>query len=492
MFWTPKHSYIFLLPLLLIACQPDEPQNGKTPSSDSIPTVDPFYPRDTTGADTHRDYNFLFDLNSVPEVRLTFTEEQWNTYLSNFDRNANNALYVWAQWSFQKGDLIYARESVGVRPRGNTSRRRPEGAGGEMHQDGADWHHAHFGVKFTEAATGQRFFGVDRLILKWFNNDPTYVREIYCYDLFRRFGVWTAPRASYCRLSIYIEGDAEAIYMGVYEMVENPRKGWLDARLHEGRIPDKDGFLWKAQWGADLSDASTSKMGVSDDEGHYFAYNLKTKKSKLATAQSELTAFINEVRPLASGSEELKTWLSEHMDIDLFLRAYAVTVITGMWDDYWCNQNNYFFYFDSNHRFYFIPFDYDNTLGTGQENYGNPGTKDPLNWGPLDGSRLLMRKVMSIAEYKEQYIAYLHELAESDELFAPEGSMTRIRQWQAMVEPYVDNDTGEDCVIEDRPAGWGNYPKYRLFSGEAGDGRNEESNFFLTKIQALPSLDSNP
>ena len=77
-------------------------------------------------------------------------------------------------------------------------------------------------------------------------------------------------------------------------------------------------------------------------------------------------------------------------------------------------------------------------------------------------------------------------LAEDDELFAPEGSAARIRRWQEMIEPYVDNDTGEDCVIEDRPAGWSSCSKYRLLSGEIGDGKNHESNFFLTKINSLP------
>ena len=139
------------------------------------------------------------------------------------------------------------------------------------------------------------------------------------------------------------------------------------------------------------------------------------------------------------------------------------------------------FYFDASRRFYFIPFDYDNTLGTAQDNYGNPGTKDPLNWGPLDGNRLLMRKVMSIAEYKQRYIDYLHMLAEDDELFAPEGSAARIRRWQEMIEPYVDNDTGEDTVIEDKPASWGNHSEYNLL-------KNNSDNFFTVKAASINSL----
>ena len=486
-----KYLYRFILCLLtlaLFACTPEEPKpdnTGRTETPED-PDEKPEPPEDPADPSTSRDYDFLFDLDAVPEIDITVSESEWNTYLTNLDANPNNAKYVWASFSFRKGDLIYTRDSVGLRPRGNLSRVRPEGVSGEPHSNDAQWHHAHFGIKFTEAESGQRFFGVDRLILKWFRIDPAYAREIYCYDLFRRFGVWSAPRASYCRLTFHIEGDDHPVYMGVYAMIENPRKGWLDARFHDGKIPDKDGFLWKAQYGANFSDGSFANMGVSDDEGNAFTYNLKTHKTRLSEAQQELSDFIYGLAPRPSGSQELQVWLEEHLDMDLFLRAYAVNVMLGGWDDHWCNQNNFYFYFDTRHRFYFIPFDYDNTLGTGTEEMGNPGTKDPLNWGPLDNTRTLMRKVMSIPEYRQRYLTYMHELAASNDLFAPDGSAARIRYWQSLITIYVNNDTGEDCVIEDKPYIWSFYPTYRLLTGDVGDGISQESNFFKTKIHYLP------
>jgi spore coat protein CotH len=84
----------------------------------------------------------------------------------------------------------------------------------------------------------------------------------------------------------------------------------------------------------------------------------------LNAARMQLKEFVNTMNGLASGSSALKTFLETRMDVDQFLRAYAVNVMVGMWDDYWHGQNNYYFYFDENNKFYFIPFDYDNTLGT--------------------------------------------------------------------------------------------------------------------------------
>ncbi len=465
-----------------IAVCPDEPNPEPR---DTTETPNPPV-QDTTHLNpSKRNLTYLFNINSLPEITISVTEKDWNTYLSNFDKWENNGLYVPAAFAFRKGAHEFHRDSVGLRPRGNTSRRRPEGNNGDRHRDGAQWRHAHFGICFTEYETGERFFGCDRLILKWHKDDAAYCREVYCYDLFHRFGVWSAPYASYCRLSVYIKGDAKAVYMGVYAMIENPRKGWLDDRMKSGYIPDNQGNMWKASWGADLSNTDKSRMGIADDYGQKnYAYALKTNKKQLFQAQQELADFITGMTPLKSGSAELKTWLEQHIDVDLFLRAYAVNVMVGMWDDYWINQNNYFFYFDSNHRFYFIPFDYDNTLGTSGMGV-NPGTQDMLHWGSLNGDRILMRKVMSIPEFQERYKGYIRELASSDELFGTVGSKARIRQWHNMIRPYVDNDTGEDTEIKDVPASWGQHPKYRLLSGGVGDGQSNETNYFDTKINSI-------
>ncbi len=455
-------------------------------SVDSITFVDTTATVVTRPDDTKRNLTYLFDIESVPEVCITLTARDWNTYLGNFDKWEHNGLYVPAQFTFSKDGFTYHRDSVGLRPRGNTSRRRPEGNNGDMHHDGAQWHHAHFGVKFTEYTTGERFFGCDRLILKWHKDDAAYCREIFCYDLFHRFGVWSAPHASYCRFSIRIEGDAKPVYMGVYELIENPRKGWLDDRLKEGYIPDKKGNMWKASWGADLSNADTARMGISDDYGLVNpVYDLKTNKTKLTSAQLELRDFIQEMTVLPSGSDTLKNWLLQHVDIDLFLRAYAVNVMVGMWDDYWCNQNNYLFYFDSKHRFYFIPFDYDNTLGTGTNDFGNPGTKDMLNWGSRGGDRILMRKVLSIKEFEDTYKQYIKTIATDPNLMQPAAAKQRIRHFQSLVRDYISNDTGEDMTIIDKPASWGSFGNYRLLSGSVGDGQSKETNYFDTKVNAI-------
>lgn len=487
--------HIYILPALLMACfaacTPIAEEPEPTPSEqDSIPKQDTVVVDNET-PDQKRNPQYLYDPYALPDVKITISEKDWNQFLRNYDQNEKNTLYVPASWEYTKDGVTYRRDSVGLRIRGNTSRRRPEGQSGELHRrTGADWHHAHFGVCFTEYESGERFFGSDRVQLKWFNNDPTYVRELFCYNLMHRFGVWSAPYACYCRLTIHVEGDSKPAYFGVYELAENPRKGWLNDRMKDGYIPDKEGFIWKCGWasaGASLSDWNTNLMGVSDENTNY-AYDLKTHKEHLQEAQQELSAFIHDMYMLASGSDALKAWLEEHVDVDLFLRAMAVDVCVGQWDGYWGNMNNYYIYFDSNHRFYYIPFDYDNTLGTGQEYFHNPGTQDPLNWNSRGTDRILCRKVFSIKEYENRFKEYMKELVRSEDLMETNAAIARILQWQKMINPYVNNDTGEDCTIYDYPAGWSYYLNYRILTGGIGNGLTSETNFFKTKTNSINKL----
>lgn len=436
--------------------------------------------------------DYVFDITSLPEITITVPLEEWNLLLSNYDINHDNEEKVVAHFAFKKNGKVDEIANVGLRLRGNTSRKRPEGYEGQPHNPiNPDWRHAHFSVKFDEYVSKRTFYSIDHLILKWFKDDGMYCREIYCYDLFKRFGVWTAPRASYAKLTINIEGGAEPAYFGVYAMIEGVNDSYLDYRKEQGKWASSKGNLWKAKFSqTDLSNMDDWRMGISNvtldpAETVEYVYDLKTnKKTGLDAAKSELKDFINNMNPLKSGSVALKSYLEEHMDVDLFLRAYAVNVMVGMWDDYWMSANNYYFYFDTNGKFYFIPFDYDNTLGTSL--YVNAGTHDMLNWGPRDGTRVLMRKVLSIQEYEDRFKEYIKELADANnDLFYTTKSIARIQSWHAMIEPYIANDTGQDMNLVDVPGSWGNCEFYRILSGNDEGGENGDANFFKTKIKSI-------
>jgi spore coat protein CotH len=430
------------------------------------------------------DIAYVFDINAVPEVTLEITTAEWNKLLHYYDQNPQNEEYIAGNFTFVKDGQSEEIDSTAIRLKGNTSRRRPEGDDGQVHNStNPDWHHVHFSLNFKKYVKGQRFHTLHKLNLKWFKDDGDYAREVYCYDLFERYGIWTAPKSSYCRLTIRIKEDSAAAYYGVYQMVEVIDEDFISNR--SSHLTSTDGNLWKGNYGADFRIADQTKMGIDyisldPSQSRNYAYDLKTNDDQLASAKGELSTFITSFNTLSDTA--FLAWVNNTMDVNFFLKTYAVNVMVGMWDDYWVNSNNFYFYFDPQGKAWFIPYDYDNTLGTSLL-MDNSGTQDPLHWG--SGDNPLVEKLLSFPQYKAIYIAYLHELADpSKDLFEYSHSVARIEAWQAMIGPYVSNDTGEDMVIEDKPAYWANCPFYRLLSG--GDQGTGISNYFKTRANHLP------
>ena len=393
----------------------------------------------------------------IPEVHITITEQNWNTLLEAFNQDNRTQKYIPADVSYKDGTLKHTIPGAGLRLKGNTSRRYPG--------DPGNLHHVHFGLHFSEFTKGPELLGVSRLDLKWFKDDAAYCREVY------RFGVWTAISAGYARLWITIGG--KETYMGVYELMEHVRGDYVKRRAD--LFGGKDGHLWKARWGADLKDAN-AWMGADDNKNDY-TYELKSDAQDFDNAKAQLQSFIKNLN--SKTGEQFYTWIQQATDVELLLRTYAVNVVVGMWDDYWNNSNNYYFYFNPDGKFFFIPYDYDNTLGT-SSNCGvqnDSGRQSPLQWGHQ--SYPLLTKILEKPEWKAYYIACLKELCAGD--FAYEASVNRIKAWQQAIGPYVSNDTGEDMQIKDCPAGWGNHGEYRIL--EKGS-----NNFFLVKAEVVANL----
>jgi spore coat protein CotH len=358
-----------------------------------------------------------------------------------------------------------------------------------MHKrDNADWHHCHFmlNLRKYQKDDAHELHNVRKIHLKWHKDDPAYCRELYCYDLFRRFGIWTAAYSSYCRLWIHVEGDKEPAYYGVYEMIEAIDDKYVKKR--KDLFGDHKHNLWKCRWGATLNydDIRGASIYYDDDSGASYTYELKSNIENFEAAKAQLIEFSKNLTQLQG--EEFHDWIAKVCDVPLLLRTYAVNVVVGMWDDYWNNCNNYYIYFNSsdknNYKFFFIPFDYDNTLGTSNHCgvQSDSGRHDPLNWGDTNKNPLI-GKILKYDDYRKIYVEALNKLCDpANKLFYYESSISRIEQWHNMIRNYVDNDTEEDCEIKDRPAGWGNIYDYRILNASSS------MNFFKVKAASIPEI----
>ena len=317
--------------------------------------------------------------------------------------------------------------------------------------------------------------------------DASCAREIFCYNLFRQNGIWTVPRASHTRVLLNIIEDNDKddptkvtkVDYGVYEMFEEVNKQSLKAR-ESGKNNKADnawknnkGNLWKCQ--NDLTDDPDTykEMGVEDiriiHEGeavpasdNYKAYadeyggnrigrvwdkymlDLKTNKTSLDSAKSEFTSFIKELNALPDVTDNtsiatIKAFYEKWFDVDFFIKTYAVSMICGMDDDYWGNANNYYLYFDTasggSGKLYFIPFDYDNTLGASIK--GNGIMDNPMAWGRGE-DRPLIDKLLLVPEYEQKFKDTLIEVL-NNKYWDYEACSKLFLDWGEMVRPYLNS-----------------------------------------------------
>ena len=473
-----KHLYILLcLIFTLSACSEigngiEQPNQGNDSTNINIQTQPTL---------TNPDFLYIWDENVIPEITIHITEDEWNRLLMRYDEHMHNADYFHANFTYKKGDESFYVADGGLRMRGNTSRRRPEGMMGEMHNaDNPDWHHCHFGIHFRKfhKDNAHTIKGTRRLNLKWFKDDACYVREIYCYDLFRRYGIWTALHNTYCRLWLQV-GNEQPAYYGVYEMMEPIDDEYIKRRT-EGMFESSKGHLWKCVYGADFRNTNNELFTWDKNDGSNYPYEFKGDSLNFATARAQLQDFILKLK--GKSDESFYKWIKEVCDVELLLKTYAVNVAVGMWDDHWNNTNNFYIYFNSTdkfaYKFFLIPYDYDNTLGTSLECgiQSDAGRQDPYNWGK---NGLLMSRMMKIEEFRLIYKNALLELiAPENNFLHVDASIARIEAWQNKIKDYISNDTEEDMYLEDIPASWGNHHEYRLL--ERG-----ENNFFEVKAKSI-------
>lgn len=453
-----------------LAIPSETPESPVTPDTPN-PPVNP----DTPDMSPGEGISYVWDSDVIPDIRIEVPLQEWNTLLDHFDRDNKTAEYIRCRVIFDKDGEKTVLEDTGLRLRGNTSRRRPEAGSGHHVKDQADWQHCHYYLnfkKFNKDNKTNSIRGIKKLYLKWFKDDPSYVREVFCHDLFRKAGVWTAANDGYCRVSLHVEGDSSPAYLGIYNMLEPIDNKFIERRA--SGFGNTAGNLWKCTWGADLRNTDAGKFGP-DDSNRDYPYELKEDVINYAAAEAQIKDFILKLNGKSDSS--FKKWIQEVCDVELLLKTYAVNVAVGMWDDHWNNQNNFYLYFDSldkyNYKFYFIPYDYDNTLGTSQGI--DSGRQNPFRWG---NTGMLMERMMRIPEFRDIYRRELERLtAQGNGLMYWEEAAAVVAGMQDRVRDFTANDTGEDMTVEDRPASWGNHPEYRLLG--------TDGNFFRIKAESI-------
>lgn len=542
-----KKSFGILLSVFLVVffvrcgspttVKPDNPQNPGQNNTDPVNIEDLYeeeesdYTRPdhgtlvsinpTVNSSRAASLDFIFNNQTLGFTTIVIRRSEWNKLCNDYRYFYKNENCVHAEeYIYEKDGMKWDLKDVGFRLRGNTSRYCPQGLdnGREQNQMNKDWNsdyydtegqpnkryrQTHFKIDFEEFVDDDDELKMSDC-MKGVNlkrMDASCTREIFCYDLFHRYGIWTAPRASHTKVTIKIIEDIEnpaatepttSVDYGVYEMFEDVNKQSLKARAKGENTEstawkNNKGNLWKCS--NDLTVGRSGEMGVEDiriiragesqpsdmqkngREDDYrigyvwkqYSLDLKTNKDEFASASSELKGFITELNTLpvvtdendTAAIAEIKAFYEKWFDVDFFLKTYAINILCGMDDDYWGNANNFYLYFDTDSKgsgkVYLIPFDYDNTLGCSIKEGGFE--HDPFDWGRGE-NRPLMERLFMVPEYKEKFADLLKEVSAQDSEWNFEDCSKRFLSWKDMVEPYLYSSdlTGNLGILY-----WGDY-----------------------------------
>ena len=489
---TSVVALMLALIVILAACLFDNGIVGGDETVDPNPTAMEFSDAVTYNNDSfYKDYSqeekelyyTLWQETTTVSIKIDITPEELakineamtdyysgNTLKSDTYRKCNLTIVV--------NGVEYYYEEVGIRMRGNTSRRYfideksgdvnnfvhfrfnlSETFDGEEYEGnawGKEVYHDWSGDKDARKARKNRSFAtMEKFYYKWNKNyDQTYIREIYANRMFRAYGI-LAPHITMTQLELKQNGKTDMLNMGVGTLYETIDKAFIKRHFDKAR---KGGDLYKCSWASGVGADFTTLDGLYGVETptQRFTYSLKTNDDRSAADYNHnayLKAFVDMLKT-DQDAPDFKSKLEAMVDMDYFTRFEAVNYLLGNPDCIRNNFNNFYIYFVpvddgyySQSKAYIIPYDYDRCLGANEDwnpkssmvNVG-PYTKDGavfvctnplynktiLEGGKEDYRELYTKKLQQVlggvwftfdhfAEMYNAYAAHYSQLAMPDE-----------------------------------------------------------------------------
>lgn len=368
---------------------------------------------------------FVQDTVTKIEVTLDSADLAWMLAQENLTSDD----YQQAAFVYTDSDgNTHQYTGVGLRLRGNTSRFAQKKS---------------FKIDMNEYGGSEDFYNLGKINLKGSHNDPSMIRERLAYYYMRQMG-GAAARVN--NVELYINGE----YKGLYVNVEQ-----IDKDFVKDRFGNKTGNLYKCLYGASLR--------TSDDVWNDNVFELKTNET--INDRSDLIELIDVLNN--TSASEFKTEIEKVLDIDQLLRYLAVEVMTGHWDGYSFNKNNYYLYHNSSTgKFEVIMYDCDNTFGI--DWFGiDWALRNVYTWGFTGEQRPMFWRVLEVPEYRAQFTANLRFLVDGEfnsSIFPWIDQLIEQNKSAAMADTYRTLDYGFDSTayVTSAKTAFGAHVKYGI------------------------------
>lgn len=255
--------------------------------------------------------------------------------------------------------------------------------------------------KYTD---GVEYCDVDNITLNNCKQDESLLSQWLTYYIYRKAGL-PAPRLNLAKVTV------NGVYLGIYANVEPIKPAFLDRQFGS-----REGVLYEGT--------------LADFIGDRIArFECKNRKSN-ADSRDELRRVADLISRQPLNADELR----KVIDLDQFIRFWALESLIGFWDGYCSNQNNFFVYVNpADHRLHFIPWGADVSFSKGFLSFlFKRGSSQSVH-----ARARLPNALYRAADTRRQYFATLRELMDAtwneEDLLAQTG----------VVESLVSDQLGE-------------------------------------------------
>ena len=312
----------------------------------------------------------LFRIDHLMEINVKMLPSDWEKLRRESDRNNRSMSRIFGggassgkRFNLYKADISVDGEiikNIGIRTKGFIGSLNPD--------------RPSLKVKFNEYEDQSPIVGLDRLTLNNNVQDVSLASQYLTYKLFNKAGI-PAPRVSHCKVTVNGE------YLGVYSHVESVRSPFI--KKHYQKYP---GELYEGT----ISDFYP--IAVQNIE----AKNGYTEKNRV---QALKLADILETKEGFDLDEAKK-----YINLEKFVRFWAMESLLGFWDGYTNNQNNYYAYSNPNdqNRFHFIPWGADGAFTKDRGPFSRYGS-DQNQPKSVYSQSMLANRLFQIDEVKALY-----------------------------------------------------------------------------------------
>jgi len=358
------------------------------------------------------DYALVFDSPTIHSFTITLTAENWAKMLSSEPERGPigrppgpmDLDFEYVRATVRCGDEVY--RDVALRFKGHSSYR---GAG-------PDSIRKPYKIDFDRFADGQNFHGFRKLNFSNAFKDPSLLREKLAYDLFAKADV-AAPRASFAKIYLTVEGKFENEYAGLYTLVEQ-----VDSVFLKDRYGNSKGLLVKVETLEDLPDRGENWALYERD------FELERGDTSDTAALIQFVRFLHE-----ASDEQFAAEIEQRLNVESFLAELAVNTLLSNLDSYAGTGHNFYLYHNpTTKRFEFIPWDLNEAFG----NFAMGGPDDMMDldiYRPFAGKRVLIERLLKIEKHREQYRAILKQLIEG--AFDPTQMAAEMDRLHALIRP---------------------------------------------------------